>query len=408
MGAYGRQFDGMRDEFKTCLGCAGGARARAAAAGARRRRPPPAGRMEAGGGPSTADRYEKICLLGEGTFGVVSKARDLSKPAGSPSAVVAIKKVRMGNYKDGVSVTALREIKLLQEIKHPNVIALVDVFASRANVNMVLEYCLTDLEEVVKDRSVILTPAEIKCCMQQILLGTAACHAAYTLHRDLKPSNILVGADGRLKLADFGLARVHGSPNPRLTHQVITRWYRPPELLFSATAYGPAVDVWSIGCIFAELMLRMPYLPGDSDLDQLTKIFHARGSPTDETWPGRRALPAYIDFTPSPPPDHRQLFTASSPAALALLDEMLALDPLRRPSAAALAAHAYFTTEAPAACSADALLAKIMTSNTVKRQAAGGAGAAAPANGAGTVRVSRVDAAAGDGTTLGKRKLQFT
>jgi cyclin-dependent kinase 7 len=289
---------------------------------------------------------------------------------------------------------------------------LVDVFAGRANVNMVLEYCITDLEDVINDRSVILTPAEIKCCMHQILLGVAACHDAYTLHRDLKPSNILVGADGQLKLADFGLARIHGSPNPRLTHQVITRWYRPPELLYSAKRYGPAVDIWSVGCIFAELMLRMPYLPGDSDIDQLTKIYHARGTPTDETWPDRRALPAYVEFTETPPPDHKQLFTASSPAALALLDQMLMLDPLKRPTAQVALEHEYFSVEAPPMCSAKSLLAKIKTCSSVKKHAAGAGptrlqDAANVANGAANARVSRLNGGI-DGIVLGKRKINFS
>lgn len=284
-----------------------------------------------------------------------------------------------------------------------------DVFAGRANVNMVLEYCITDLEEVIKDRSVILTPAEIKCCMMQIVLGTAACHEAFALHRDLKPSNILVGADGQLKLADFGLARIHGSPNPRMTHQVITRWYRPPELLYSASQYGAAVDIWSLGCIFAELMLRMPYLPGDSDIDQLAKIYHARGTPTDETWPARKSLPTYVEFSATPTPDHKQLFTASSPESLKLLDQMLMLDPLKRPTAHQILEHAYFKAEAPEACSAETLLGKIMTSNTVKGKSSGvPVSTATAANGAGDVRMSRVEAFGQDALLGNKRKLDFS
>lgn len=283
---------------------------------------------------------------------------------------------------------------------------MVDVFAGRTNVNMVLEYCIGDLEEIIADRSVILTPAEIKCCMKMIVLGLKACHDAYALHRDLKPSNILIGADGELKLADFGLARIHGSPNPRLSPQVITRWYRPPELLYSASQYGAGVDIWSVGCIFAELMLRMPYMPGDSDIDQLEKIYHARGTPTDETWPDRHSLPSYIEFSACEPPDHKQLFTASSTGALKLLDRMLMLDPMRRPTAAEILEDPYFTAEQPPPCTAQEILAKFMTSNTIKKHLAGAEEAANGLNNA--IRKSLVagmDTA--DKANLGKRKLEF-
>lgn len=283
---------------------------------------------------------------------------------------------------------------------------MVDVFAGRTNVNMVLEYCIGDLEEIVTDRSVILTPTEIKCCMKMIVLGVKACHDAYTLHRDLKPSNILIGADGELKLADFGLARIHGSPNPRLSPQVITRWYRPPELLYSASQYGAGVDIWSVGCIFAELMLRMPYMPGGSDLDQLEKIYHARGTPTDETWPDRQSLPSYIEFSPCEAPDHKQLFTASTPGALKLLDRMLMFDPSRRPSAAEILEDPYFTKEAPAACSAEELLAKFMTSNIIKKHMAGSEETEKAVSG--VMRKSLLDGMdTSDAGNLGKRKLQF-
>jgi cyclin-dependent kinase 7 len=289
---------------------------------------------------------------------------------------------------------------------------LLDVFAGRNNVNMVLEYCITDLEEIIRDRSIILTPAEVKCCMEMIVLGLAACHKQWTLHRDLKPSNILVGADGQLKLADFGLARIHGSPNPRMTHQVITRWYRPPELLYSADQYSAAVDMWSVGCIFAELMLRMPYIPGDSDIDQLARIFQARGTPTDETWPERKHLPSYISFTPCPEPDHRMLFTASSPAALDLLNKMMTLNPLHRLSADEVLEHTYFKTEQPMSCTAEALLAKIMSSQTIKKRSNDSATASAPATAAAafgaSMTKSRLSPKAMDGAAaLGKRKLEF-
>jgi cyclin-dependent kinase 7 len=288
---------------------------------------------------------------------------------------------------------------------------LLDVFAGRNNVNMVLEYCITDLEEIIKDRSIILTPAEVKRCMLMIMRGVAACHQQWTLHRDLKPSNILVGADGQLKLADFGLARIHGSPNPRLTSQVITRWYRPPELLFAADQYGAGVDIWSVGCIFAELMLRMPYLPGDSDIDQLAKIFQARGTPTDDDWPERKYLSAYIPFSPCPVADHSKLFTASSTAALELLDKMLTLNPLKRPTATEVLEHAYFTSESPPPCSPESFLAKILSSNTVKQSNSsrrvgnnGAPGNVVTHGGQTSVRSPMADLQ----FSLGKRKLEFS
>lgn len=288
-----------------------------------------------------------------------------------------------------MNVTALREIKLLQELSHPNVIVsllvfrsknpsliltnakycfqgLLDVYAGKNNVNMVIEYCVTDLEEVIRDRTIFLTPAEIKCCMKMILEGISMCHEKWVLHRDLKPSNILVGADGNLKIADFGLARLHASPKARLTHQVITRWYRPPELLYAARSYGPSVDVWSIGCIFAELILRIPYLPGDSDIDQLSKIFQARGTPTKEDWPDHDLLPAFVQFKETPPPDQRQFFLAASPEGLDLMNKMLHLNPQKRVSAQEALKHPYFVSEEPAPCDAEALLEKIRSGSTVK------------------------------------------
>lgn len=269
-----------------------------------------------------------------------------------------------------ISVFNLEEVattRLFYVREHQN---LIDVYAGPNNVNMVIEYCITDLEEVIRDRSILLTPNEVKCCLKMILEGIAACHDKYVLHRDLKPSNILVGSDGQLKIADFGLARLHASPKARLTHQVITRWYRPPELLYAARSYGPSADMWSVGCIFAELMLRMPYLPGDSDIDQLAKIFQARGTPTKEDWPDHDTLPAYIEFTETPEPDHKMLFTASSPEALDLLNQILQLNPLKRITAREALKHKYFTEEHPPACEAESLLKKIRSGSTVKGKGA--------------------------------------
>eukprot|EP00976_Prorocentrum_cordatum_P071512 1180355-Prorocentrum_minimum.AAC.7 len=123
----------------------------------------------------------------------------------------------------------------------------------------------------------------------------AYCHKMWVLHRDLKPNNLLIAPDGSLKLADFGLARVFGSPDRQLTNQVFQRWYRAPELLYGTRQYGPAVDMWALGVIFAELMLRRPYFAGTSDLDQLAKVFAALGTPTEADWPGMRLLPDFVE-----------------------------------------------------------------------------------------------------------------
>lgn len=199
-------------------------------------------------------RYEKIDFLGEGQFATVYKARDKAT-----NRVVAVKKIKLGSRaeaKDGINRTALREIKLLQELKHNNIIELVDVFGHKSNVSIVMDFMDTDLEIIIKDQSIILTPANIKSYILQTLLGLEYLHMNWILHRDLKPNNLLVDSKGCLKLGDFGLAKQFGSPNRIYTHIVVTRWYRAPELLFGAKNYGVGVDIWAVGCILAELLLR--------------------------------------------------------------------------------------------------------------------------------------------------------
>jgi len=139
------------------------------------------------------------------------------------------------------------------------------------------------------------------------------------------------------------LARAFGSPNRSLTHQVVTRWYRAPELLFGARSYGGGVDIWAIGCIFAELMLRNPYLPGNNDIHQLQVIFAALGTPTEESWPGLKLLPDYLEFEANAAPPLRQLFSAAGDDALDLLSWMLRFDPNARCTATEALKHPYFS-----------------------------------------------------------------
>nr|CAN60748.1 hypothetical protein VITISV_009013 [Vitis vinifera] len=258
--------------------------------------------------------------------------------------IVAIKKIRLGKHKEGVNFTALREIKLLKELKDPHIIELIDAFPHKGNLHLVFEFMETDLEAVIRDRNIVLSLADIKSFLQMTLKGLAFCHKKWVLHRDMKPNNLLIGDKGQLKLADFGLARIFGSPDRKFTHQVFARWYRAPELLFGSKQYGPGVDVWAAACIFAELLLRRPFLQGSSDIDQLGKIFAAFGTPKPAQWPDMVYLPDYVEYQFVPAPPLRSLFPMASDDALDLLSKMFTYDPKTRISVQQALEHRYFTS----------------------------------------------------------------
>lgn len=289
------------------------------------------------------EKYTKGEVLGKGTFGTVVKA--IHKETGQ---VVAIKKISLGNASEGVNVTALREIKLLKELRSPYLVQLFDCIPhKKRNLQLVFEYCETDLELVIKDRSLMFSAADVKSYMQMILQGLAFCHDHWVLHRDVKPNNFLVSPTGELKLGDFGLARIFGSPDRKYTNQVFARWYRSPELLFGSTMYTSAVDVWAVGCILAELLLRRPWFPGETDIEQLSMVFRALGTPTPDTWPGAADLPNFLQFAAAPPLPLNKIFPGVSEDALDLLSRMMAFDPSRRISAANALKHRYFRSQPP-------------------------------------------------------------
>ncbi|XKL60333.1 hypothetical protein PGB90_001349 [Kerria lacca] len=291
------------------------------------------------------NRYEKIAFLGEGQFATVYKARNKDT-----DEMVAVKKIKIGSIqeaRDGINRTALREIKLLQELKHQNIIGLLDVFGYASNISLVFDFMDTDLEVIIKDTRIVFTSGHIKAYTLMTLLGLEYLHDNWILHRDLKPNNLLVNKQGILKIADFGLAKTFGSPNRIYTHQVVTRWYRSPELLFGARKYGTGVDMWAVGCIIAELLLRVPFLPGESDLDQLTRIFQALGSPTEETWPGLTSLQDYIQFKPFPGTPLKMIFTAAPDDLLDLLSVLLCLNPCKRPNCKTTLKMPYFSNRPP-------------------------------------------------------------
>lgn len=288
----------------------------------------------------TLRHYKKDSRVGEGTYAVVFLGKQLRT-----SRDVAIKEIKTGLFKDGLDMSAIREVKYLQEMKHNNVIELVDVFLSNNNLNLVLEFLPQDLEGLIKDANIVFKPADIKAWLLMTLRGVHHCHRNFILHRDLKPNNLLIAADGQLKLADFGLARSLGNANEEFTSNVVTRWYRAPELLFGARHYTPAIDMWSVGVIFAELMLRTPYLPGKDDIDQVDVTFRALGTPTEQIWPNVSSLPNYTALKVYPRPSRQELrnrFSAATEKALDLLIGMTELDPSRRLDLTKALLHEYF------------------------------------------------------------------
>ena len=288
----------------------------------------------------TLRHYKKDSRVGEGTYAVVFLGKQLRT-----SRDVAIKEIKTGLFKDGLDMSAIREVNYLQEMKHNNVIELVDVFLSNNNLNLVLEFLPQDLEGLIKDANIVFKPADIKAWLLMTLRGVHHCHRNFILHRDLKPNNLLIAADGQLKLADFGLARSLGNANEEFTSNVVTRWYRAPELLFGARHYTPAIDMWSVGVIFAELMLRTPYLPGKDDIDQVDVTFRALGTPTEQIWPNVSSLPNYTALKVYPRPSRQELrnrFSAATEKALDLLIGMTELDPSRRLDLTKALLHEYF------------------------------------------------------------------
>lgn len=310
-------------------------------------------------GCSKVQEYEWVCKLGEGTFGEVSKAR--SKKTGQ---IVALKKILVHNEKDGFPITALREIRLLKQLDHPNVLKLEEMAVERpkditkkSNMFMVTPYMDHDLSGLLKNPKIHFTEPQIKCYMKQLLEGCRYLHESRILHRDMKAANLLISNRGILQIADFGLARTYDDAPPepgkgggeatrQYTTLVVTRWYRPPELLLQLRNYTTAIDMWGVGCVFGEMFKRKPILQGDSDLAQAQLIFNLVGSPTEENMPGWQELPGcegIKDFG-NRRPQIRHVFKELSPQALSLLEELLRLDWRKRINAIDALEHPYFHT----------------------------------------------------------------
>ncbi|KAF9171298.1 cyclin-dependent serine/threonine protein kinase, partial [Mortierella sp. AD010] len=230
----------------------------------------------------------KIEKLGEGTYGIVYKAQNRET-----NDVVALKRIRLDNEEEGVPCTAIREISLLKELKQNNIVRLYDVLHTEKKLTLVFEFLDSDLKKFLDTYSGDIDAPTIKQLMYQLLKGIAYCHEHRVLHRDLKPQNLLINKKGDLKLGDFGLARAFGIPVRSYSHEVVTLWYRAPDVLMGSKQYSTSIDIWSAGCIFAEMASGRPLFPGSSVKDQLLKIFRILGTPTEETWPGVSRLPDY-------------------------------------------------------------------------------------------------------------------
>lgn len=297
---------------------------------------------EEGALPSTKDcidRYNRQEVLGEGTYGVVYRAIDRVT-----NRVVALKKVRLDKNDEGVPQTSLREISILQEVHHPNIVNLLDVICNDGKLYLVFEYLDSDLKKAL-ERHGPYAGLDLKRLVFQLLDSLYFCHRNRIIHRDLKPANILVTSDHALKLADFGLARAFQVPIHTYTHEVVTLWYRAPEILLGEKEYTPAIDIWSVGCIFAELAHGKVLLRGDSEIGQLFNIFQLLGTPTDtkDSWPGVSRLPDYRDVFPKWPGKRlNQILPQLDDSAINLLSRMLRYNPADRISAKEALQHPWF------------------------------------------------------------------
>jgi len=287
-------------------------------------------------------------VVGSGTYGKVFKGLHVYT-----KNLVALKKIRMEGERDGFPVTAVREIKLLQSLRHINIVKLLEVMVEKNDCFMVFEYMSHDLTGLLNHPTFKLDQAQRKHLAKQMFEGLDYLHRRGVLHRDIKAANILVSSDGILKLADFGLARFYAKRHQLdYTNRVITIWYRSPELLLGETQYGPAVDIWSAACVMVEIFTRHAIFPGDGgEISQLEKIFNILGTPHRSTWPGLTDMPWYELLRPGykrPNVFAERYRDRLPPAAFELLAAMFEYDPVKRPNAAEVLEHRYFIAEEPA------------------------------------------------------------
>lgn len=300
------------------------------------------------------EEYELLGKIGEGTFGVVFRGRHVRT-----GDSVALKKIRLRNASDGLPKKLLREIQALQSIDHANVITLREYFPYGSSIILSFDYMNTDLHQIMRytlNRGEKLCTSAVKSILIMLLDGVASIHEASMMHRDLKPANILFTKHGELKIGDFGLARVYerDKQDASYSHEVATRWYRAPELLYGAHKYTQSVDMWAVGCIMAELLTGWPLFTGENDIDQLFKVQKGLGSPNTKIWPGLEDLPDFnkIQFPHMEPLPFSELIPDVGDDALHVLQRLLVYNPADRLTAReALCDPFFYSDPIPLHCS---------------------------------------------------------